>query len=352
MNQPGSSLPTPPFPVPGRPLVIDLWCNHVAGGWEPAELETFLGGSEACLVLWGEALVKRGHRVRIFHNAPHSPGLRTYAGVEFHPHEQFDPFTKRDVLVTWKSPHPWWVGASAPVRIHWSSEVEAPWPDKLLSQVQQMVSLTPFHAQTMPWVPEEKSVVIPHGIDFEHLEAHRQEKIPGLAMYASSPDRGLETLLLDWPRIRANHPGINLEVFYGWKVFQACTAGNQRARDFERVIDKLVDQPGITYRGAVSRREMAEAYWRSEFWMLPLNKAESELFCLNAVKAHISGATAVINRTGALEDTAGPWIDYQNFLGGEKTPLQAHAIPPQSWEDVVALYWEPLFYKERFLCIS
>lgn len=341
--------PRPPVAPPSAQataspaLAIDLWCNFVAGGWSPYDLESGLGGSEECVVLWARALAARGHRVTVYHNPPRSLDAVDLHGVSYRPHFRFDPEARRDVLVTWKSPHPWALGARAARRIHWSSDVERPWPARILKQLDAFVCLTPYHLGTMPWLPGRLARVVPHGIDLAQLGQFRSGKVPGRALYASSPDRGLLTLLRDWPRIRLEHPGLTLEIAYGWRRFTACQAGHAEARVFRAAMERLMGQEGIVPRGQISRAEIAAAYWQAEYWLHPLNRAESELFCLNALKARHCGALAVVNRIGALEDTVSRWIDYPRFVRGDGEIQDA---PPHSllgWDEAVANHWEPLF---------
>ena len=327
----------------GRELTIDLWSNAVAGGWEPAQLESGLGGGEEALLLWAAALAGRGHRVRVYHNRPSPAGCMRFGGAAFLPHSAFDPYERRDVLVSWKSHHPWRIGAGAHRRIHWSSDVERPWPRPMLSRVDAFVTMSPFHRATMPWLDGANAVTVPLGVDLEHLERHRSTKVAGRAIYASSPDRGLDTLLRDWPRLRTAHPGLTLEVYYGWKNFMACGAGNPAAADYRRETERLLRQEGITYRGAITRDEMARAYWEAEFWLLPLNRAESELFCLNAVKAMHCGTVGVVNRIGALQHTVTRWIDYEEFKTGARDVNLESQMPPLTWGQVIDTYWEPIF---------
>ncbi|MEE8555323.1 MAG: hypothetical protein V3T00_05645 [bacterium] len=343
---PHPAIAAPPVAPPqgaASPLRIDLWCNHVAGGWSPHDLETGLGGSEECLVLWAEALADRGHRVRIYHNPTRNRERDSRHGVAYLPHHRFDPGGRRDVLVSWKSPHPWAVGARAARRIHWSSDVERPWPDRMLAGLDAFVTLTPYHRRAMRWLDGDKARIFPHGVDFAQLGQQKREKVPDRAIYASSPDRGLLTLLRDWPRIRLEHPGISLQVLYGWKQFLACTAGNPQARAFQDDVLRLMGQEGIVERGQVTRAEAARAYWAAEYWLHPLNRAESELFCLNALKARHCGALAVVNRIGALENTVTRWVDYRAFVRGERTVQEAPPCPELDWPTVVERFWEPLW---------
>jgi len=347
-NQAFASTPRPipvgPPAVSGiRPLQIDLWCNFVAGGWSPYDLDTGLGGSEECLVLWASALSERGHRVRVYHNPPNSVGEAERAGARFLLHFRFDPDEPRDVMVSWKSPHPWALGTSAARRIHWSSDVERPWPARMIERLDAFLCLTPFHRESMPWLDRSKARIVPHGIGRAALDGRRRPRIPGRALYASSPDRGLLTLLRDWPRLLLEHPSLTLDVTYGWKRFLACSAGNPQARLFRAAMERLMGQEGIVTRGQVTRAEMDAAYWEAEYWMHPLNRAESELFCLNAVKAAHAGALAVVNRIGALRDNVTRWIDYSAFVRGKSAVQEVEAIAVLDWAEVVARHWEPLF---------
>lgn len=327
---------------------IDLWSNAVAGGWEPEELETGLGGSEEVLVLWSAALAARGHRVRVYRNPRRESAARRHRGVTWLPHAAFDPFERRDVLVSWKSPHPWRVGARARTRLHWSSDVEPPWSAAMLAQVDAVVALTPYHRSRLDWLPETKARVIPHGIDLAQLEAHRVGRVAGRALYCSSPDRGLETLLREWPRLRAlhreaGHPGLELDVCYGWRLFEAITAGDPAAEGWRAELERLLAQPGIRNCGQVSRAELARAYWAAEYWLLPLAHADSELFCLNALKAQHAGALPVVNRIGALADTVTRWVDYADFREARSTIHEAPPFPALGWDAVVERFWERIF---------
>jgi glycosyltransferase involved in cell wall biosynthesis len=212
-----------------------------------------------------------------------------------------------------------------------------------LKALDAFICLTPYHRATMPWLPAALAQVVPHGIDIGQLDQFRTNMVPGRALYASSPDRGLLTLLRDWPRLRLEHPNLSLEIVYGWRRFIACQAGNPEARVFRAAMDRLMGQQGIVWRGQISRADMAAAYWRAEHWLHPLNRAESELFCLNALKAAHCGARAVVNRIGALRDTVTRWIDYPAFVRGDARLHETEAHPALDWRDVIARFWEPLF---------
>jgi glycosyltransferase involved in cell wall biosynthesis len=338
-------------------LRIDLYTNAVAGGWHPDELESGLGGGEEAVVLWSRALARRGANVTVYFSPSPAPAGRRMesesdkGGVRYRPQEAFNPSAARDVLVTWKDASPWLLGARAGRRIHWSSDVEAPWPAGLVQGLDAFVCLTAYHAGRLSWLPPERLHVVPHGIDTAALEAARTERNGQCALYASSPDRGLEELLRDWPRIRECLPGLELHVTYGWHRYEVCAdrlpPGQQAAaREFRRRLAALLRQPGITNHGALPRAQAHRLYWRARYWLLPLSAPDAELFCLNALKARWCGATPVIHRRGGLRDTVDVWLPYDRFAenaAAPGTPLRAgNAVPVLDWDEVVRRHWIPL----------
>jgi hypothetical protein len=106
----------------------------------------------------------------------------------------------------------------------------------------------------------------------------------------------------------------------------------------------LADQPGIVLHGALPQQDLVRLYWRARYWLLPLGIPAAELFCLNALKARHCGATAVVNRVGALQDTVAEWIPYVAFVSGDARILAADApsVPVLPWNEVVRRYWLPL----------
>lgn len=327
-------------------MKVDIYSNAVAGGWTPLQGNDFLGGSEESLVLWAEALARTGkYEITIYLNFPneHTPELH-HNGVWYRHRSNFDFGKYRDILITWKDPQPWKMGTRAKLRLHWTGEVE-PRFFSWYRSLSRLVCISDYHLSRMEGVPEGLGVAFPLGVDLDHLDSQKMDRVPNTMLYCSSPDRGLEQLLTDWPKIRENHPGIELRVAYGWRNFDASTQGNTRALLYKRHILKRMEQEGITYLGELDRDGIAQEYWKAEYWVLPLQNPDSELFCLNAIKARHCGATPVVNRIGALQNTVTAWIDYQTFTIGKNSgfKVEENTYPIQSWDQVVKQYWEPLF---------
>jgi hypothetical protein len=332
---------------------VEIYTNAVAGGWLPGDLETFLGGSEEVIVLFARELSRRGCEVVVYHTRPLGVGDRMVrdasgsgAPVTYLDRQLFDAHAEHDVLITWKDRRPWQIGAKARVAIHWSSDVEPPWHAASLDALDHFICLTPYHRGRLPWLRDDLARVIPHGIDWEHLNSNRRlpwgfEK----ALYCSSPDRGLERLLADWPRIREQHHGLELRVAYGWGLFDRIHGGNPAARVWKEPIEMLLRQEGVSYLGQLTRAAISEEYSYAHYWLLPLERPDAELFCLNAVKAQLAGCMPIINKIGGLQDTVRWGQDYPAFVSGEDYGgVMSPGFNPGDfdWSAIVEKHWLPL----------
>lgn len=326
-------------------MKLSLYTNRVAGGWTP--VDKMLSGSEDSVVCLSTEFAKLGWEVEVFLNAPATVGGADLEcnGVLYRQHKHFTPSDSRDVLITFKDKLPLILGAKADTKIHWTAEVETPWAQGILGMVDKFVTISHYHSSRLEdWVPADKLKAIPLGVDTpEKLNNQRMEN---WMLYSSSPDRGLAELLRDWPEIRKHHPDLELIVTYGWERFDACGG----AQAYKQMVQGMMDQPGVHNQGQVSKVEMDALYNRAQYWVLPLQFADSELFCFNAMKARIGGAMPVVNRIGALQNTVESWIPYDQFCRGETVELfesSEKVYQPQSWGEVVADYWLPMFTQKR-----
>lgn len=328
-------------------MQIRLFTNEVIGGWCANDLEEFLGGSEECVVLLSEALVRAGYKVRCYHtfSADMKSKNNWYElnGVQYANRESVD-VNPQDILITFKNKLPWLAtfDNEAAVRIHWSSDVEIPWNPKIIDA---FVCISDYHESRIIFVPKEKCVVIPHGIDAESLVQNKVEKQPGTILYCSSPDRGLTQLLTDWQSIRnAHHQKLELRIAYGFSNLEKM--GGPASRQIKNNILHKMKQAGITYLGQLNKNELEQEYHRAQYWIMPLNNPDSELFCLNAVKSRFCGCIPVVNKIGALKNTVGEYIDYKKFFNGyTETKKEKPAWPIMNWDEIVKNYWTPLFEK-------
>ena len=325
--------------------MIKIYTNQVAGGWEPTDLVNGLGGSEEAVVCLAAEL-KRFYRcdVTVYHEQKYKED-KAIDGVVYLGRDKFS-CNKDEILIMFKSfPLPVLGDFEARQVLHWSCEVTNPLDTGSLDY---WVNVTDYHQSRHFWVPEEKSVVIPFGTGIESLESNRKEKEPNLMLYASSPDRGLFQLLEKWGAIKEKHPDLKLVVTYGFEVYDAMideyTGGIKQAFiSLRKQLFSLMQQPDIEYVGHQKKNEIEQLYWKSQYWCLPLNLPDAELFCMNAVKSQYAGAIPVVNKVGALRNTVGKFIPFSSFAEGRTELMGSKAeVGAMNWSLIVANYWSKI----------
>jgi glycosyltransferase involved in cell wall biosynthesis len=240
---------------------IGFIVNEVDGGWSPKD--TRLGGTEESIVRWAEELTSRGNLVSVYRCRDDF----THNGVEYYRNIYQG---SNDVCVNIKS------SEIVPVEptIYLTNETDAP-----------NLDLSAYDAIVWPseWAKDNISVnngnvlVVPHGYD--ETKIYPGEKVKKRCLYASSPDRGLETLAQIWPSVVEAHPNAELIVTYGGQIFT----------------------PNTTCVGSISEDEMNELYRTSDIWVHPCSSGE--LFGITGIKAQAAGAIPVYFPTMALSET-------------------------------------------------
>jgi glycosyltransferase involved in cell wall biosynthesis len=279
---------------------INFLVNEVASGWKPTD--TQLGGTEESVVRWAEELARQGHVVMVYHNSNDedwddftyrsehrgSRGDGTYNGVWYTPREAYtnpeayDPI-EGAVCINIKSSE---VKPKEPT-IYFTNETDA--SDLDLNEYSAVIWPSRWSRDNIP-VNNDRTFVVPHGYDPKKI--YPSKKIPKQCLYASSPDRGLETLLRSWPRVHAAHPDATLKVTYGAPSY---------------------DIPGVEFLGEVTEEKMNQLYRESDIWTHPASGGE--LFCITGVKAQAAGCIPVVIPTMALSETVkyGYFADTRNY---------------------------------------
>lgn len=242
-------------------MKISFICNpvYINGGWSP--WDTRLGGSEECIVQWSRRLAK-DHEVSVFHNGKHGE----YEGVQYKDHSDYEP---GDITVNVNYPQFKPQGRT----IYWSTLTDN--PD--LTQFDAVAGLSKYALEHTN-LHHENLYILPCGFDKE--EMYPEIKIYKQCLYASSPDRGLSTLLDVWPQVYETHPDALLLVTYGAEP---------------------QDIPGVMFMGDVPEDVMNELFRTSDIWCHPCNGGE--LYCVSGIKAQEAGAIPVIIPTMALAET-------------------------------------------------
>lgn len=292
---------------------VKFYTNLVFGGWSPKDLETGIGGSEESLILLTRELARRGHSVDVYHNGEHG----VFDGVNYKDHREFDPFERHSTFVSFKARRMLDQSVNADKLIHWTTEVEPPYSGFELKQVDKVVTISKYHTNRMK-PNTEQFMPIYLGVDFEELDKTKTEKKPGTAVYSSSFDRGLEELLARWPELKKKLHLENLYITYGWDFIDRMLTKTPDGAAWKARMLELLNQEGIIQLGRLTASELNKVYWESEYWVHPLNRADAELFCITAVKAQYCGCKPIVRRLGALQETVGQFIDWDNLLGSKE----------------------------------
>lgn len=275
---------------------INFLVNHVAGGWEPTD--TRLGGTEESVVRWAEELVRRGHTCMIFRNGRND--LDGFNGVYYENRNNYKGLG--DICINVKSSE---IAPKEPT-LYLTNETNA--SDLDLSKYLGVIWPSQWCVDNIP--VNNKIFILPHGYD--ETKIYPETKITKQCFYASSPDRGLDTLLEAWPSIHKAHPDATLLLSYG-------------------VTD--VNLPNVICLGDADEETMNEVYRTSQYWLHPCNGGE--LFGITGIKAQAAGCWPVYIPTMALSETV-------QF--GTKSTKETFA------DDVIeALNTEPVIPKKHFV---
>ena len=120
-------------------------------------------------------------------------------------------------------------------------------------------------------------------------------------LYASSYDRGLEHLLKMWTTIKSELPKAELNVAYGWNLFDKGYAGNEYMMKWKASMDELMKQDGITHHGRLSKKDLDKITSECDLWIYPTHFEETN--CITALRSQSLGCVPVTVNLAALQDT-------------------------------------------------
>lgn len=303
--------------------------------WSPNDLESFLGGSQECVVLLAEALLNTGfYQVDVFTYGPIQSNTEERNGVIYRDFSNFN-YNYDSIILFKVNPLQNREELKNINVIYWSSDVEE---RPKCDYINSYVCLTEYHKERCGW---SDAIVIPHGIDTESLMRNRVNREKNTIIYSSSLDRGLDILLANWKKIKEKYPEMKLLVTYGFKISnQLSSYGSLLNGKVEDNLKQICTNLDIEYLGDISKDELEKLYWRCEYWCLPLKNPDSELFCFNAVKSQFCGCTPIVYQKGALLETVKDHIHFDSFVDGNKEQtIGKNDVPTYTWEQVVQKYW-------------
>ena len=274
--------------------------------------ERGLGGTESAVVYLAEALARRGHRVVVFNGCD---AAATIDGVAY---ERWESLAKRCVI---DRPHvvvavrAWeMIGhvRLAPLQIFWTGDAfDQPFVQGLSDsdnrrEIDFVMLQSDWQAETFERhhnIPAWQIVRTRLGSAASAADSAtlppagaRRRKLA----YASTPFRGLDTLLDVFPKIRAACPDAELDVFSSMRVYGMSEEDDRRT--YGALYAKAA-QPGVNLIGSVSQPQLARRLHEARVLAYPNHFAET--FCIAAIEAEAAGCAVVTSAVGALPETVG-----------------------------------------------
>jgi glycosyltransferase involved in cell wall biosynthesis len=282
-----------------------VWCGRSAEPWGPPKLnETGLGGSETAVVEIGRRFAADGWRVDVYNAPGRYEGV--HDGVGYWEHGRLLPGEGADLLVSWRQPAAHALPVQRRAAVAWLHDhnhgADAA---RDLRAFDRVLGVSAYHAAFLAEAYGLTAVGhVPNGVDLDRFD-RGVRKVPFRCVYASSPDRGLTTLLELWPAIRGAEKSAELHVAYGFDTMDRwIAAGRHDLAEFKAsVLDLLERTEGVVYRARLPQDELARLYAESYAWLYPADFLETS--CISAMEAMAGGAVPVVSSVGALKDTVG-----------------------------------------------
>lgn len=291
-------------------LTISLYVGYHTEDWNPDTVaQKGIGGSETAVVEMAKRLVRYGHKVTVYNQCGDFGG--TFEGVDYVDHTKFGPHDC-DILITSRRADAVDFGVRARATLCWVHDVHlgAALTHERALKIDRFFCLTHWHKdfflKQYPFVHPAQVIVTRNGIDLSKFQPTNEPRNPHRAVYSSSPDRGLQSLLQMWPRIRQRVPDAELHVFYGFETWEACSQNNPGQLTYIKLLKDMLrdcEQHGVTSHGRVSQSRLAEEFQKSGVWPYPTWFSETS--CITAMEAQAAGLAIVTSPIAALPETVG-----------------------------------------------
>ncbi|MFI6579473.1 glycosyltransferase family 4 protein [Nocardiopsis sp. NPDC050513] len=265
----------------------------------PHDYETpGLGGSETALVLLTRELAHRGHQVEVF-NAPWSPGV--HDGVHWRGVWELDSAATPDVAVAVRFDESLWK-TQARQHIFWMLDDRPHGPQafaKAHPTAPVVLASDTMRGRLAAAGADVPTVKIPLPIE---TERYRQELPRERAcLFSSMPNRGLDTLVGFWPRIRSEVPDAQLWVTSGWQLWGFT---NSESDDRWRQVlgtDAVPEGVHLLSRyGSLSKSELIDLQRRAWLGLYP--SRFPEMFCYSAAESAAAGTPMITSDLDALSE--------------------------------------------------
>ena len=320
---------------------VVIYCGVTPDSWSPQDVESGIGGSEEAVIHLSRCLSNLGYEVTVYStiDSEYQDGL-----VKYVPYAKFSRNDKFATLIGWRQNIACF-GVDAKRHIVWIHDMprkEMLTADRI-KNVDTIVVLSEYHKGLLPEHAKSKAYVSTNGINPSDFDGVKSLKQDARIIYASSYDRGLETIVENWSKIKEAVPHARLDVFYGWNTYDSYVRNGLCDNSFKTYMIKMFDQPDIFEHGRVGHKQLVEEYAKSAVWAYPC-KYEGEINCIALTKAIACGCNIVTNKFAVMGERSPNAVDDDSFIDTLietlKKPtydkIDHQYIEENSWETVAA----------------
>jgi glycosyltransferase involved in cell wall biosynthesis len=153
-------------------------------------------------------------------------------------------------------------------------------------------------------IPDGKIAIIPNGVDtqiFDVIDTEKYRRKKYRLIYTSSYVRGLEHILMyGFPEIRRHIPEAELHIFYGRDLLTP---------EFERNLNKLLEQPGVFEHGRISHQDLAKEFYQATIHYYLTTAISAEIDCISVKESVYAGCIPILSTLAVFPERLGVHIE-------------------------------------------
>jgi tetratricopeptide (TPR) repeat protein len=284
---------------------VAIYCSYTEHEWDADTFKTKgVGGSEEAVIQLAKRWASDGWNVEVYANVGTSD--RIIDGVKWLPFAAWNYRDKQDVVILWRHPKPLDYEINADVILVDMHDVipKEEFTSERIARATKIMFKSKVHRDYCSNIPDDKVVIIPHGLDISKFEERRQviKRNPHKIINTSSPDRSLLTNLEIIERVydalpEDLKPKLKFRWNYGFRVWDGEFAKDEKMVAWKKkAMDKLenLKKRGIIEKESgdmISQEAIVDQYLESGLLLYP-----SEFFeigFISGTKAILAGAIPV-----------------------------------------------------------
>lgn len=173
-----------------------IYCSYTEHEWDADTFKTKgVGGSEEAVIQLAKRWAKNGWNVEVYANV--GVQEKVIDGVKWLPFASWNYRDKQDVVILWRHPKPLDYEINADVILVDIHDVipRGEFTSDRLSRATKVMFKSKVHRDYCSNVPDNKAMIVPHGLDISKFEERRQvvKRNPYKIINTSSADRSLLT---------------------------------------------------------------------------------------------------------------------------------------------------------------